>query len=437
MAHEARIRVLHGRTNCLSCNIGDTYDEDGEHHILPELPGGSVEELRTLNTTYQKGVMSFWDSYRKVFASVGITLYDLRLYGKWILSNMVPSQRPAVLPFANGCRHTSPLTECFLQYYLGCGQDDMQCNVIIKLVDHGTDEHQIYSRLSRCEALYDPCKFAGVLPPTAILTSPHGFSFVVMPMWTTAYRLRLQQLDTIRQVFSFIRCTLMGLSLLHTHRIAHRDIDDSNIVTNWFCYDNDWDHRLQRILEHCQTPDALYALFDFDLSIQLPAETSLKHCRRPADEALIGKSFYHPGDITMGESYYNPFAYDVACLANIFIFHFSEAIPLVPLLAPLFGKMTISPVANRFTAEEALTFFREIEAACSPEVLDGNIVLKASEEALDDPNVYWARVSPDMQRRWQSHRPMLPTRTIRLLRWAMCNTFVWRTVVYVRDLLYI
>ncbi|KAI0821648.1 hypothetical protein BC628DRAFT_1422467 [Trametes gibbosa] len=342
MAHEARIRVLHGRTNCLSCNIGGTFDdEDGEHHILPELPGGSVEGLRSITTTYKTGVVSFWDSYRKMLASVGITLYDFTPYG-WEISTI------SVLPF-----------------YLGCGQDDMQRNVIIKLVDHGTDEHQIYSRLSRCEALYDPCKFAGVLPPTAILSSPHGFSFVVMPMWTTAYRLRLQQLDTIRQVFSFIRCTLMGLSLLHTHRIAHRDIDDSNIVTNWFCYDNDWDHRLQRILEHCQTPDALYALFDFDLSIQLPAETSLKHCRRPADEALIGKSFYHPGDITMGESYYNPFAYDVACLANIFIFHFSEAIPLVPLLAPLFGKMTISPVANRFTAEEALTFFREIEAACS------------------------------------------------------------------------
>ncbi|KAH9855109.1 hypothetical protein C2E23DRAFT_724790, partial [Lenzites betulinus] len=266
---------------------------------------------------------------------------------------------------------------------------------------------------------------------------PHGFSFVVMPMWTTSYRICMEDFDTIREIFTFIRCTLKGLSFLHDIRIAHRDIDDTNIAANWYCYDmKHRDHRLARILEHYRSPDAVYALFDFDLSLQLPPETSLKECRRPAEEAWIGKLYYHPRDVTQGEWEYNPFALDVACLGNIFLFSFAEAVAVVPLLAPLFGRMTFPSIDSRFIAEEALTFFREIEAGLDPDVLDSKVVLKDSEAVLDDPDLYWARLSPEFQRHWRSHRPIPPSRTMRLLRWAMHRVpGAYKVITYVRKVL--
>lgn len=44
-------------------------------------------------------------------------------------------------------------------------------------------EYQINRHLATCNSLYDGSKFAGVLPPTAILDSPHEFAFIVMPMY--------------------------------------------------------------------------------------------------------------------------------------------------------------------------------------------------------------------------------------------------------------
>ena len=88
----------------------------------------------------------------------------------------------------------------------------------------------------------------------------------------------------------------------------------------------DQDHRTglkNDLREHRRGDNVLYALMDFNQSIQLPADTSLKTCRRPFDESYDGSEIYKPDDAHWGSPYYNPFAFDVAMLGNLFRFHFS------------------------------------------------------------------------------------------------------------------
>lgn len=70
-----------------------------------------------------------------------------------------------------------------VQARLAYAQDARRRDVVIKLVDKGSMEHQIYAYLAECQSLYDERTFENVLPPTAILGSPYGFAFVAMPMY--------------------------------------------------------------------------------------------------------------------------------------------------------------------------------------------------------------------------------------------------------------
>lgn len=98
-----------------------------------------------------------------------------------------------------------------------------------------------------------------------------------------------------------------------------QDIDPSNMLVNWYCSDAASDGCEHRWREHRRSAAVKYVLFDFDLSLQLPPQTSLKKCRRPAEEAFTGKKMYYPYDVYQGEPYYNPFAFDVACLGNLYL----------------------------------------------------------------------------------------------------------------------
>lgn len=98
-------------------------------------------------------------------------------------------------------------------------------------------------------------------------------------------------------------------------------------MVNWYCTRLETDTCVARFREHCRSPSAAYALFDFDMSIQLPPETSLDSCRRPAEEALYGKHLLQPPDIYQGERHYNPFAFDVACLGRLYLAWFKVCTP--------------------------------------------------------------------------------------------------------------
>lgn len=80
------------------------------------------------------------------------------------------------------------------------------------------------------------------------------------------------------------------------------------------------------LCRHREGGEVFYALMDFDQSIQHPEGVPLKHFRRPAAEAMHGSILYRPYDVCLGEPDYNPFAFDVAMLGNLFRVHFAVCI---------------------------------------------------------------------------------------------------------------
>ena len=70
--------------------------------------------------------------------------------------------------------------------------------------------------------------------------------------------------------------------------------------------------------EHRRGPDALHCLMDFDRSLKFPLERSLDACRLPAEAALVSATPYQPLDLNLAEHDYDPFAFDVGCLGNMF-----------------------------------------------------------------------------------------------------------------------
>ena len=75
--------------------------------------------------------------------------------------------------------------------------------------------------------------------------------------------------------------------------------------------------------DHWTKDDVVWALMDYDQSIKHPTNVSLRHYRRSTDEAWAGADIYRPDDVYLGEPTYNPFAFDVAMLGNLFRVQFS------------------------------------------------------------------------------------------------------------------
>ncbi|KAH9859035.1 hypothetical protein C2E23DRAFT_31053 [Lenzites betulinus] len=136
-----------------------------------------------------------------------------------------------------------------------------------------------------------------------------------------------------------------------------------------------------------------------------PLDASIEDCRRPSVEASYGQRIYNPANVPQGERYYNPFPLDVGCLGNLYLYWLNRAIPVVPLLAPLLGKMTTHVVRDRYTAEEALAFFTELRASLSPEALDALIEHEQDFDCVMDPDRYWSQLPLEFQFRWKTHRP--------------------------------
>ena len=103
-----------------------------------------------------------------------------------------------------------------------------------------------------------------------------------------------------------------------------QDICELNIVINYYRLDRKYRNGLQGDLHvHRRSEDVLYALMDFNQSIQLPPDVGLKTCKRPYEESLYGSPVYKPDDVGWGAAVYYPFAWDVALLGNMFRYHFS------------------------------------------------------------------------------------------------------------------
>ncbi|KAI0630180.1 hypothetical protein C8Q77DRAFT_1219795 [Trametes polyzona] len=258
-------------------------------------------------------------------------------------------------------------------------------------------EEQINLYLSRCAELFDDRE------------------------WGKYYS--IADLHTIQGVLNFMRCMLT-------------DIHEGNILVDYFCYHRvDRDDRQQAICKHSRSRPMTYGLFDFNLSLQLPPETPLKNCWRPASEAMLGDLMYHSDNMRQGEPFYNPFAYNVGCLEFLFIYYFMNTIPTIPMLAPLFGKMTTHIISDQFSAAETLKFFHRIEADVTPEILQSIVTLEQDYMTMNDPSLYWSCTMPEFQSVWRSHRPPPLMLCICLLRWLGSTAIGYKLISSVRCVL--
>ncbi|KAI0769459.1 hypothetical protein BD413DRAFT_477700, partial [Trametes elegans] len=242
--------------------------------------------------------------------------------------------------------------------------DHHQRDTALKLVNTGSDEHCIYQQSLSSSQLFRIDTFSGVLPPIANLDSTLGFSFVAMPRQAPPWGSmgRLEHMRSAYEVIQFMRLTV-------------NDIDSNNMLVN--CYNPLavilGDDNEDILPTHPRAYSVRYCLFDFNVSLRSPEDTSLSACRRPSCESSIGSPLFQPPDVNFGEYEYNPFAYDVACLGNVYRIYFSPMVPDAPLLAPLFDRMTTYIVSERFTAAEAADFLGSIAHQISDSGVDAQL----------------------------------------------------------------
>ncbi|KAI0745684.1 hypothetical protein C8Q76DRAFT_704535 [Earliella scabrosa] len=305
---------------------------------------------------------------------------------------------------------------------------------MLKLVDKDSDQYRIFEELqSELAIFHDSSTFPCVLPPTKILDTPHHYAIVAMPMW--GQTIEFTDLCNVGEVLRCMTCLLNGLSYLHSRRIAHRDICEYNVVTNCYRLDQDWEQLQKDLRDHWTKDDVVWALMDYDQSIKHPTNVSLKHYRRPTDEAWAGADIYRPDDVYLGEPTYNPFAFDVAMLGNLFRVQFSDAVSNVPALAAMFDRMTTHVYASRFTADEAYTFLQEETTSLTAEVLATAVELEPRWEALADTNIYWSRLGPHIQCTWRHFRTPPASRRGKLFSWIMGFPTCYKSIAFVRRLL--
>ncbi|OJT06791.1 hypothetical protein TRAPUB_2356 [Trametes pubescens] len=110
---------------------------------------------------------------------------------------------------------------------------------------------------------------------------------------------------------------------------------------------------------------------------------------------------------------------------------------LIPLLAPLISRMTTHVIDDQWSAEEAFVFFSDILAGLSPDTLDSCVSLSWDRGPIDNPDLYWSRLSPEFQSSWNTHRSPPISLFTRALRWANTTDIGYSIVSFIRRYLQI
>lgn len=196
---------------------------------------------------------------------------------------------------------------------------------------------------------------------------------------------------------------------------------------------------------------ALYALIDFDWSVMFDPTSTPAERRLPCNSFISGGNFAY--DTAQGELDFDPFAFDVGALGQLFCFKFQvrpslslgfkselrltsmlnwhqHLAPIAPFLAPFLDRMITRDIAKRFTAREALNFLEEFSSQLSSSQRHE----EPSPPSYLNPETYdrWAGLPEDFIQQWSLYRePKLP-QTTKILR-LICD-YEWgrATVMWVR-----
>ncbi|KAH9944565.1 uncharacterized protein BXZ73DRAFT_39566, partial [Epithele typhae] len=382
---------------------------------------------------------AFWAGNRAWLLGRGFQLYDVEdppvlheFPGRYWLSPTNASPLQGKLPWAKVARTAGQQISFRTVGRIAPARDSSGRDVILKAIGRNDQENVICKSLLGAVEHTDPSTFPCIVPPLAVLDTPYDYSIVSMPRWGKIDW--IDDIDSPRECLRFIDCMLRSLVFLHARRIAHLDIITVNILADYFRLDNDAEALETDVRERRNQGDIehTFALIDFDASMQLPINESLRTCRGPASE-FIGNRVFPPDDMIWGAPFCNPFAYDVGSMGNIFRRYWAPMAAHVPSLAPLFDRMTTHVLHERFTAEEALCFVRDTTSHLSAETLDAKCSTELNWSVTSD--AYWSRLSPQDQATWRRHRtPPLPWWTP-ILEWLLQTDTAWCAFAYVRRLL--
>ncbi|KAI0821656.1 hypothetical protein BC628DRAFT_1329189, partial [Trametes gibbosa] len=362
----------------------------------------------------------FWNSCRPWLAKHGVILYDLRpregddMPWRWWCSPTHTSEARD-LPYSVCTGKHDSVSPC----RVACAQDTLHRDLFMKIMMTGSTEHQIYQRIQErlpTELFTDGSTFPCILPPISIFDSERGYTFAVTPMWGSP--IYIEDMRTVGEAMRFMQCYLQGMLSLHQLRIAYRDVWDYNTVINrhspFMRYSET--HR-ESLRDHRAGSDVYYALIDFDQSVIFPLDAALEDCLLPLSEASAGANTYKPLDIHLAPPYYNPFAFDVGAAGFLFRRYFPTVVPFIPELAALFDRMTDRRIARRFSAAEALSFFRGLAEQASPDILQAEVVLQSDIDTMDDASVYWSKVPAETLRVWAMYQTPPQSSWARFLDW--------------------
>ncbi|KAH6918532.1 hypothetical protein BKA70DRAFT_19754 [Coprinopsis sp. MPI-PUGE-AT-0042] len=317
-------------------------DDEGSGDLILPFPFPDPKPWRTKPEARNKR-HQFWDSHEALvwFKSRGYTLYErlnkdpdgwpgLSRSSPRVHENTGLVSSPYPFSFHDGQKlldvdSSRDVTE--FSGGIGFAQDQSGRHVAIKIVARNTEELKILDWLKGqpLEVLKENC----IIPVLDILeTSTHCFA--VMPRWGPGPWLPGPTL--VYEVVSIIKSLLKALAFLHCNGILHRDISDTNMLLNHFSSHNDCEGSLSRfILRH--EKKALYAIFDFDISIMLPEGVDRSRYRLPWHMAAHWGSYFIE-DVSQGELVYDPFAWDVGVMGSLICMryqHLATRLPSLPL----------------------------------------------------------------------------------------------------------
>jgi serine/threonine protein kinase len=253
------------------------------------------------------------------------------------------------------------------------------------------------------------------VPIYEVLQSPTDTdrSILVMPL------LRLHddpRFDTIGEGVEFLRQIFQGLSFMHFHQVAHRDIGKLNIMMDatplfpkpYHPFKIHTTRDCSGTAKHytrTQRP-VKYWITDFGFSKRYDPGNGT-----PLDQPLLGADRTVPEYIASMETACNPFAVDVYCLGNFvretFLEGSGETMLGFEFLRPLVADMVHSDPAKRPTMKEAMSRFEEIQKGLSTWKLHSRVVLQGDSSFLGFFRFlahWWRRVGFMLRR-----VPALPT----------------------------